>query len=1228
MNEWEFTGEVKEWIGKILEHNPDLPFSTARLEQRGTGSKKRRDLTLLGKDKLPLLTGEIKLPYASDGNTPYRSEVVADARDKAKKANVVYFFTWNVNECVLWETASSGAGLADRTFERWKVTHVTKPEHLEQEPTRDALYKWLVQFLHDVAKILRGKVTIGQRSPDTKFVEALEAALALPIRFTFEELAVRYSNATFKRDLDAWMRELGWTIVDDADGVRENLERAAKFSCYLLVNKLVFHEALLKKYGKKLDPLKAPPEITKGDELRVRLEGFFQDAKEITGDYETIFGEDPTRIANRIPFYADAGVNSWRGLIEQIHEFDFSRLDYEVVGAIFERLISPEERHKYGQYYTRVEVVDLINSFCIRSGNAKILDPACGGGTFLVRAYARKRELAANRKHKDLLTDIFGIDISQFAAHLTTMNLATRDLVEDENYPRIGREDFFNVLPNQAFVHLPQKLVAKGLGTLTEAPVSIPPLDAVITNPPYVRQEEIRKAQKSHKEGGPEPGTKQFYAKRIRNLAGVNLSGRSDLHCYFWPHAAQFLKDDGLLGFITSSQWLDVEYGFQLQKWLLQNFEIVAVIESTAEPWFVGARVATTVTIARRCRDEAQRNANTVRFIQLLRPLSEIIEHDGTTIGAVHAADVFRDEILALDSNVSNKRFRSRLVRQAKLWNDGVALGRMGAAASNAESEEEDDPESTTLNQGDYLGGKWGVYVRAPDLWFELLDKFGAQLTPLGEIAEIRRGITSGKDAFFFPQNCSDDCLTKFTDPTTFEHEYGVPRSLVEKGEVRLVMAGEKRGEIKSIEAKYLEPELHSLMEIKGFKVRPEDCSRLILLVGEPKRNLKRTYVKEYIAWGESQGFHLGATCQARITPDRDWYDITNHPRGELFWPKTQQYKHTIPINDANLQCNCNLYDLFPSDEIEPKLLAGILNSSLTVLSKHQYGRPVGNEGALKTEVVDVTMMQVVLPLGPKGAKKRVIEAFDELAKRDALKFIPERRMREMAYGRAGREAELQELSDHCELDMSDRRALDHAVFELLGVRSERERNVWIDRLYAYLRYFFEQVRRKEELAIGNKNVSKRKGAVSPQDLAQKIYTNFHDNEPRWLRPYREFFRDVIGDKHFESYEAPRDGDAKVRADMVSVGVEFLRGAKMIGLTSTKLHEHAELLALVANEDRRDVIRVPSDPLTCKKLTSTYASFLRDRNHRLRESVAERVADEDIQQKVYDLILGRFRAAE
>lgn len=1227
MNEWEFTGEVKSWIDKIVGHNPTLPFTGAKTEQRGAGSQKRRDITIIDQDGRAVITGEIKLPYAKDGTSPYRSDVVLDARIKAERANVRYFFTWNVNECVLWDTASAALGLKDSAYQRWQVANVSKPEHLEQAATQKTIHEWLVKFLHEAAAILRGAVTIGTRSPDLKFVEALESALALPIRQTFDELAERYKKPSFKRDLDAWMVSLGWQIVDDAEGQRDLLERASKFACYLLVNKLVFHEALLKKYNRNLNPLNAPPEITTGDGLRVRLQSFFEDAREVTGDYETIFGEDPQAIANRVPFYANAAVPGWRALIEQIHEFDFSKLDYEIVGSIFERLIGPEERHKYGQFYTRVEVVDLINSFCIRNGSDKVLDPACGGGTFLVRAYVRKRELAANRKHRDLLTDIYGIDVSQFATHLTTVNLATRDLVEDENYPCIGREDFFNILPNHTFVKLPTKLKAKGLGKHEHRNVVIPPLDAVIGNPPYVRQEGIRKALKKAKQGGPEPGTKEFYAKRVEQFAGAKLSGRSDLHCYFWPHATTFLKEDGMLGLITSSQWLDVEYGFKLQKWLLKHFEILAVLESPVEPWFVGARVATVVTIARRCKDDARRVASTVRFVQLRRPLAELLEHDGTTAGAIAGADSLRDEILGLTQDVSHARYRARLVNQGKLWKDGVELGRlMSGADIEDETEDEAKAEDGAETAGEYYGGKWGVFLRAPDLWFELLDRYGKKFTPLGLQAEIRFGVKSGKDEFFFPKDCSATCLASLSDPVAFQHEYGVSRDEVVLGDIKLVLAGEKRGEIHALEAKYLEPEVHSLMEVKGFSVKPEDCSRMIFLVPSPRKKLVGTKALNYIDWGESRGYQNGATCAQRVTDTREWYDLTAHRRGFAFWPKAQQYRHVVPRNDQDLQANCNLYDLFPADGIDPVALTAVLNSTIAVLSKYQFGRPVGNEGNLKTEIVDVSMMLIPSLVGaPKAQLLKLEAAFERMTKREPLQFLPVQRMRQMAFERAGRQADIANLSDLSELDMTDRRALDSAVLELIGVRTEKERTERINAIYDYLRHFFEETRQKEELAIVNKNTNKRKGAASPQDLSSQIAQFLNDYEPRWFRNYREFLRESVDGGDFLAVEVPTEGDPEFHHDMLTLGVRFMRGKRQVGFTETPSETHARLLALAAAEKRLAAMRLPRTETAARRLLTIFETFLNDRQRRLRELVIERVADQDVQATVLRLVVDRIR---
>jgi hypothetical protein len=86
---------------------------------------------------------------------------------------------------------------------------------------------------------------------------------------------------------------------------------------------------------------------------------------------------------------------------------------------------------------------------------------------------------------------------------------------------------------------------------------------------------------------------------------------------------------------------------------------------------------------------------NRVRFVQLRRPIREILGHDGTTAEAIMAADDFRNEILALEESTVNERYRARLVRQESLWREGLKLGAIM-----------DRPDQ-------YLGGKWGVYLRA-----------------------------------------------------------------------------------------------------------------------------------------------------------------------------------------------------------------------------------------------------------------------------------------------------------------------------------------------------------------------------------------------------------------------------------------------------------------------------------------------------------------------------------
>ena len=1212
MNEWQFTSDVAKWIYLLLERNKELPFGDAYCEGQSADSPKRRDLTIKDRNGRVVLTGEVKLPGQKDGATPYNAKSVEDARAKARRAGVDYFFTWNVNECVLWETNASTAEDSSHLrpdYKSWSVTSVRRPNELDYPDVQATIKSWLPKFLKDVADVLRGADVIERKSPDEKFIDALEAALRVPVALTFDALYEQYKQKTSRREIDKWMvGELGFTASSDAAEVRDNLDRAAKQACYALANKLVFYEALLKRYGATLKSLDAPEHINSADKLRTHFEAFFAQARRVTHDYETVFGENALGLGSRVPFYNDGVVPLWRAFVEEIHEFDFSRLDYEVIGTMVERLISPEERHKFGQFYTRVEVVDLINSFAIPTGEEAVMDPACGGGTFLVRAYARKRELAPHASHAQRLQDLYGVDVSRFATHLTTINLATRDLVDDMNYPQIVREDFFEVRTQNTFISLPSKVTSGGLGKSQHRDVQIQPLDAVVGNPPYVEQEGLSTSQKDR-------------YSRISRSEGAKLTKRSDLHCYFWPHGLSFLKDAGYLCFITSSQWLDTDYGFKLQDWVLRHFEIVAVLESRDEPWFVGARVATTVTILRRQQEASERMNNTVRFVQIRKPMAEILAHDGTTAGAVTAADRFRDELLDLTENTLNSRYRARLVRQGDLWMDGVLLGvAMGKSKTGPVEESDTDPQP-----GEYHGGKWGVHVRAPDLWFDFLTRFDDRLAPLAQIADVQRGITTGKDSFFYPKDASLESLRMYKDPAAFKQAFGAEREEVESGEAKIVRCGEGHEEMRPIEARFLEPEVHSLMEVKGYTARAEDCSRMILLVPTGRKDLEGTHALRYIEWGEKQGVDQGSTVKGNVTADRDWYDLTKHQRGELFWPKSQQYRHFAPVNSNNLQCNCNLYDLQPPEGIESETLASILNSSVVVLSKFQYGRPVGVEGNLKTEVVDANMMRVPDPRkATKAQREHVAEAFRAMKDRAVLGFLSERRLRRMNYTAKGKEAELAKLSDESELTQADRRALDDAVLQMLGVKSEKERARLLDELYEYLAEFFEWTRQKEEQAIQNKKKAKKGKTATPQAVARDIFSEVERDYGSLLRAYDDF---IDLSKPYDSYEVPDSGIPTPDDGLFEQYAVRFVGAKSGEAPTVETRGEAQraLLLLLVEEGINDFPRIPVDDAASQSLYERYAAFLKQRANTLQTLIEERTADPDLQQKVYNIVLQRIQ---
>jgi hypothetical protein len=313
------------------------------------------------------------------------------------------------------------------------------------------------------------------------------------------------------------------------------------------------------------------------------------------------------------------------------------------------------------------------------------------------------------------------------------------------------------------------------------------------------------------------------------------------------------------------------------------------------------------VTIVQPCEDERERMENRVRFVQLRARLSEMLENDGTEDGRQRAAERLRDLILSIGSDTNTDLYRILVRTQQQLWEEGCRLARLATSEEEEEEGHEDSEESDSMHEwhhtSRYLGGKWGRYLRAPDFFFEIMDKYGDVFVPLAEIADVRFGVKSGCDDFFFPEDHTRQALANEPGPRAFKDRYGVARSRVESGEVKIVEAGD--GSVWPIEAQFLEPEVHSTMEIESLVVSPDKLKRLILLVSEPKERLNGTLVLEYIKYGEKETFGGDKPVSERSTcASREfWYNVTGGMRGDVFWPMIQKFRHVAAANPRGLIC-------------------------------------------------------------------------------------------------------------------------------------------------------------------------------------------------------------------------------------------------------------------------------------------------------------------------------------
>lgn len=887
-----------EWINQIIKEK-NLPLGIAEQETVGA-DRKQPDIIIYKSPESAdaLCVIELKPPYFDPFDF---KELKKPAWEKAVHRKARYFGCSNFQKLIWYKTEEVNRQ-ADESAQIAGIYELSSLESLDSidEPRyKSSIINGLEKFLFDLVEVYTGKKPEPLLPIDEFLILRLQeknhrlARLYRPIiRDEF------HKNPDFAKRLSRWFTEQQWNFA----GQENDFDKAARQTAYLLINKILFYQALKAKHT-KLASLLIPDDLTAGGQLQKILQQTYFSYITDNIDYETIYSTD---FIDHVAFPdSRVVVEEIKDLVNIVKKHDFSKIGFDVIGKIFERLIPQEERHNLGQYFTNPDVVDLILKFCLKHEDDSVIDPSCGAGTFLVRAYQHKKLSNRRLSHQEILEGLWGVDIAKFPAHLATINLAINDLGVVKNYPNIAQEDFFNLLAKpEGGMELTERwrsLRAKTLGVEAREITHPRWFDCIVGNPPYTRQEEIEEITEK-------AGYKEKLIDKALFYGGqklADISKRAGIHAYFFVHGTKFLKEGGRFGFIVSDSWLDADYGKGLQDLFLRHYKITAIITSKVERWFEDADINTCIIILERCKEQTERDRNLVKFVYLFKPLRHFIPpaHDmwEKQKQRLNAIDDLIKTIFYHDIFYQNDELRIYPKKQSELWDEGF------------------DAE-----EGKYTGTKWGKYLRAPEIFFKILEKGKDKLVPLKEIADVRFGIKTGANEFFY--------LTE--------------EEIKEKGiEKEFWMHKNKKGKWAPNKVIVKANELDSPI------IKSDSLKYSVLFIKKDQRALKDKKILAYIRHGERLGFHARPTCASRA-PGRKWYDLGENIADIIAFPERVRQRYIVFYNPERISLNKNLYGIEPHNSNLSRTIALTLNSTITPLYAELFARqPGGGGGPLDIDV-------------------------------------------------------------------------------------------------------------------------------------------------------------------------------------------------------------------------------------------------------------------------------------
>ncbi|MCI0463898.1 MAG: N-6 DNA methylase [Gemmataceae bacterium] len=457
-------------------------------------------------------------------------------------------------------------------------------------------------------------------------------------------------DAAFLQEIEAWRELLARNLALRNSQLSQ---RELNYAVQVTIDRIIFlrmcEDRGIERYGQLLA-------LRNGPAVYGRLKQLFQDADDRYNSGLFYFRKEKDRSEPPDELTPSLNIDDRplqeiiRGLYYPESPYEFSVLPAEILGQVYEQFLGkvirltaghqarvedkPEVKKAGGVYYTPAYIVEYIVKHTVgkllegktprQAARLRVLDPACGSGSFLLGAYQHLLDwhrdwyvndgpnkhtkelyqapgggwrLTTAEKKRILLDSIYGVDIDPQAVEVTKLSLLLK-VLEGESQQTLDQE--LRLFHERALPDLasnikcgnsligPDFYEGQQLALFDEEEryrinvfdwneafpwlEEVGGFDAVVGNPPYVRQESLR--------------TSKAYLKRRYK----SFEGTADLYVYFVERAISLLRDGGYFSFIVSSSFLRTNFGRPLRAFIRNSAALRELVDFGGLPVFEGAK--------------------------------------------------------------------------------------------------------------------------------------------------------------------------------------------------------------------------------------------------------------------------------------------------------------------------------------------------------------------------------------------------------------------------------------------------------------------------------------------------------------------------------------------------------------------------------------------------------------------------------------------------------------